>query len=273
MRHDAAAKLYFDPFIFGDYLDYAFAGLVDGKVVGRAFSVPFAFNVEGRTELPDGGWDQVIRWAHEDRIVGRSPNAMSALEIALLPKARGSSNSLAMLDALKACAKEKSYTGMFAPVRPNQKHLRPRTPMREYISAERADGLPIDAWLRTHVSGGGRIVKIAPYSMTIVGSIVDWLQWTGVRFERSGERKLRARWLLCWCHLNRTTRFMSNLMCGSNTRYDLPRTTPICKLEAALKCRSCKRGRYAPPVHMIKVTAAREITPYVWTHPDDDDWR
>jgi hypothetical protein len=27
-----------------------------------------------------------------------------------------------------------------------------------------------------------------------------------------------------------------------------PRDTPIWKLEAALKCRSCKKGRYAPPV-------------------------
>jgi hypothetical protein len=30
---------------------------------------------------------------------------------------------------------------------------------------------------------------------------------------------------------------------------------------AALKCRSFKKGRYAPPVHMIKLTKAREITP------------
>jgi hypothetical protein len=35
-----------------------------------------------------------------------------------------------------------------------------------------------------------------------------------------------------------------------------PRDTPIWKLEAALKCRSCKKGRYAPPVHMIKDRAA-----------------
>jgi hypothetical protein len=52
-----------------------------------------------------------------------------------------------------------------------------------------------------------------------------------------------------------------------------PRQTPIWKLEAALKCRSCKKGRYAPPVHMIKLTMEREITPYPWTHPDDDDRR
>lgn len=49
-----------------------------------------------------------------------------------------------------------------------------------------------------------------------------------------------------------------------------PRDTPIWKLEAALKCRSCRKGRYAPPVHMIKLTEKREITPYKWVHPDED---
>jgi hypothetical protein len=49
-----------------------------------------------------------------------------------------------------------------------------------------------------------------------------------------------------------------------------PRDTPIWKLEAALKCRSCRTLRYSPPVHMIKLTKEREIAPYVWVHPDDD---
>ena len=31
-----------------------------------------------------------------------------------------------------------------------------------------------------------------------------------------------------------------------------------------------KKGRYAPPVHMIKLTETREITPYVWVHPDEE---
>src|SRR6202011_1747702 len=49
-----------------------------------------------------------------------------------------------------------------------------------------------------------------------------------------------------------------------------PRDTPIWKLEAALKCRSCRKGRYAPPVHMIKLTETREIPPYKWVHPDEE---
>jgi hypothetical protein len=49
-------------------------------------------NDDGRDELPDGGWDQVIRRAHEDRMIGRASAALSALEITLVPEARGSGN-------------------------------------------------------------------------------------------------------------------------------------------------------------------------------------
>ncbi|SIO66664.1 hypothetical protein SAMN05443247_11366 [Bradyrhizobium erythrophlei] len=59
-----------------------------------------------------------------------------------------------------------------------------------------------------------------------------------------------------------------------NTRASLPldairrpRDTPLWKLEASLKCRSCRKGRYAPPVHMIKLTERREIK---WVHPSEE---
>ena len=41
-----------------------------------------------------------------------------------------------------------------------------------------------------------------------------------------------------------------------------PKDTPIWKLEASLKCRSCRKGRYAPPVHMIMLTEERQTVPY-----------
>jgi hypothetical protein len=49
-----------------------------------------------------------------------------------------------------------------------------------------------------------------------------------------------------------------------------PRDTPLWKLEASLKCRSCRKGRNAPPVHMIKLTETREVTRYRWVHPDEE---
>ena len=49
-----------------------------------------------------------------------------------------------------------------------------------------------------------------------------------------------------------------------------PRDTPVWKLEASLKCRSCRKARWTPPVRMIKLTEAREITPCKWVHPDEE---
>jgi hypothetical protein len=63
--------------------------------------------------------------------------------------------------------------------------------------------------------------------------------------------------------------------CGTSASLPLdairrPRDTPIWKLEASLKCRSCKNGRYAPPAHMVKLTTEQSVTPYTWHHPDDE---
>lgn len=43
-----------------------------------------------------------------------------------------------------------------------------------------------------------------------------------------------------------------------------PRDTPIWKLEASLKSRSCRKGRSAPPMRMIKLTEARQMTTTTW---------
>ncbi|HEY6738338.1 MAG TPA: hypothetical protein VI076_05765 [Actinopolymorphaceae bacterium] len=59
--------------------------------------------------------------------------------------------------------------------------------MSQYIEQRRDDGLPEDPWLRVHVRAGGRIVKVAPTSMVIVGSLEEWRSWTGLPFDRDGD--------------------------------------------------------------------------------------
>ncbi|MDB5606901.1 MAG: hypothetical protein JWP25_3801, partial [Bradyrhizobium sp.] len=34
--------------------------------------------------------------------------------------------------------------------------------------------------------------------------------------------------------------------------------------------RSRRKGRYAPLVHMIRLTEQRQTVPYVWMHPDEE---
>lgn len=49
-----------------------------------------------------------------------------------------------------------------------------------------------------------------------------------------------------------------------------PHDTPIWKLEAAFRCRSCASPRYKPPVFLVKLTKERMIARYEWHHPDDE---
>jgi GNAT superfamily N-acetyltransferase len=160
MQHDATALLYFGKPHLDAYLDTAFAVVDPGlpnEAVGRTFAVPFAFaGVPGRAELPDAGWDGVIRWAHQDRALGRPTDALSALDITLRPSHRGRGASRLVLDALRGRAGALGYKRLFAPVRPTAKHLEPSTPMAEYVARTTAEGLPADRWLRVHARAGGK---------------------------------------------------------------------------------------------------------------------
>jgi GNAT superfamily N-acetyltransferase len=192
MRHDPAAALYYADRALDRYLDFVLVA-VDrddpGRVIARAVSVPFAFGgaAPGRAELPDEGWDGVIRWAHADWLAGRAPNAVSALEIMVLPPYRGRGVSPFMVRAMRDNAGRLGFADLYAPVRPTEKHLYPRMPFAEYAALAREDGLPQDAWVRAHVRLGARIVKVAPCSMVIAGTLSEWASWTGIRFDASGE--------------------------------------------------------------------------------------
>jgi len=189
MREDATANLYFAEGRFERFFEFMLVVFDDAKpdkLLGRALSVPFAFGDDDRPDLPDGGWDTVVRWADQDAFTGRTPNTVSALELTLHPDASGQGVSARVLGALKENAARHGFRELVAPVRPNQKHREPLTPTHDYVDRTRADGLPTDPWLRTHVRIGGEIVKIAPYSMVVAGTLSEWRAWTGEPFDRSG---------------------------------------------------------------------------------------
>ncbi|WP_433437421.1 N-acetyltransferase [Nonomuraea sp. CA-141351] len=154
-----------------------------GRLVARGSMTPFL--MEG-SELPDDGWDGVIRsgWLARER--GKRPDGISALEISVRRDLQGTGLSSVMLAAMRDHAARLGYPELVAPVRPNRKHLEPHTPMSEYAFRTRADGLPHDDWLRVHVRAGGKIVKVAPRSMVVAGTLAEWRAWTGLPFDRSG---------------------------------------------------------------------------------------
>jgi GNAT superfamily N-acetyltransferase len=192
MRHDPMAGLYYADQALDRYLDFALAAVdreEPDRVIARALSVPFAFRdgTPGRNELPSSGWDAVIRWADADWRAKRRATVVSALEIIVLAPYRGRGISQLMLSAMLANTWARGFGDLYAPLRPTDKHREPEVPFVAYVTRTRADGLPYDSWIRAHVRAGARIVKVAPCSMVIAGTLNDWSRWTGMAFDRSGD--------------------------------------------------------------------------------------
>ena len=162
---------------------------VDGdRVVGRGMTVPFFLDDGFRGPgLPDEGWAAVVRWSWHDDLAGRVPNLVAGLEVSLLPAERGTGLAGEMLAAMRANTRRHGIDTLVIPVRPSRKHEDPRTPIADYVARTRADGLPVDSWLRLHVRLGGEILAVCPRAMTISGSLAEWRRWTGLPFDRSGD--------------------------------------------------------------------------------------
>ncbi|WP_406861360.1 N-acetyltransferase [Streptomyces sp. HUAS MG47] len=176
----------------------------DGKVVARAFSVPFRLHTEGRGELPDTGWDQMLLWAFSDLRHGHKPDTVSAIEVTVDTGALGRGLSATMLGAMRDNARRLGYSEVVAPVRPNGKHLEAASSIHEYAFRTReSDGLPHDPWLRVHVRAGAVIEKVAPASMTIASSVERWREWTGLPFDADGPVEVEGALVPVHCEVSR----------------------------------------------------------------------
>ena len=78
-------------------------------------------------------------------------------------------------------------------------------------------------------------------------------------------------WSLAVPRLARSSTRWKVACSGSSARQDCGEARALkanAEAKGALKCRLCRTPRYSLPVHMIQLTEPREITPYVWVHPD-----
>jgi hypothetical protein len=155
------------------------------ELLARILAVPFYWD-QPLEELPDRGWDDAIERAVRTRSLGHEPNTVCALEITLANKARGQGLSSACIDHLRLVAQERGMVNFVAPVRPTSKVNYCSESMDQFLTRIGPDGLSADPWLRAHQRLGAEIVKIAPLSMTIVGTFDDWFQWTNLDFRQFG---------------------------------------------------------------------------------------
>ena len=135
--------------------------------------------------LPEGWDDQLLR-SVRGADAGTRPDTLGAIQIVVRRDHQGAGYSGVMVGAMRALARMHGYRGLIACVRPTDKVRYALTPIERYAHWTRDDGLPFDPWIRLHARLGGRIVRAAPGSMRIEGSVADWREWTGLEFPETG---------------------------------------------------------------------------------------
>ena len=134
--------------------------------------------------LPEGGVDAVVEARFADGAA--EPNVLCALQIVIAPEARAQGLSSRMIQRMAEIGRGHGLDTLVAPVRPTLKHRYPLTPMERYLSWRRPDGTHLDPWLRTHERLGADIVKVAPESMRVTGTVAEWEEWTEMALPESG---------------------------------------------------------------------------------------
>lgn len=166
----------FQLFIVDDDSDAVVAELNTGPLVW-----------DGAYESLSSGIDEAIVAAVEGRRRGVAVNTLCAFSAKVALDARGQGLAIEGVNAMRALAAAHGLGHLIAPVRPSFKVRYPITPIEEYVTWTRGDGLSFDPWIRVHQRLGGRIARAIPESMRISGTVAEWESWTGMQFPVSGE--------------------------------------------------------------------------------------
>jgi hypothetical protein len=155
-----------------------------GAVIAAGFTIPLVWS--GRMRDLPSGVDGALERGVRGRARGRPPTTLSALLAAVAPDQQGRGHSARVIRAMRAIAARHGLRELIAPVRPTLKHRYPMISMHRYVRWRRADGAPFDPWLRLHWRLGARLLRVAPRSMVVIGTVPQWEAWTAMRFPESG---------------------------------------------------------------------------------------
>jgi GNAT superfamily N-acetyltransferase len=184
MYHDPVLERLFNR-VIGEDAEFHFYVWDDEReeVVGVGNAVPASWDGDAAS-LPDGGVDAVVEARFAEG--APEPTVLCALQILITPECRTKGLSRRMIQRMAEIGRDHGLDTLIAPVRPNLKHRYPLAPMERYIRWRRPDGTHLDPWLRTHERLGAEIVKVAPQSMRVPGSVGEWEEWAEMTFPETG---------------------------------------------------------------------------------------
>jgi GNAT superfamily N-acetyltransferase len=181
--HDALVAAYIER-VEAYFPRYDVLVLARGEVVAGGWGVPLLWNATA-AGLPDGYDGAMVRAVegHEDSV---EPDTLCVMAAAVKPGHQGTGLAGRVLTALRERAVSDGLRRVIAPVRPALKARYPLTPMSQFARWARGDGLHLDPWIRTHQRLGARILRPAPRSMLITGTVAEWEDWAQMAFPQTG---------------------------------------------------------------------------------------
>ncbi|MBD2813244.1 transferase [Xenorhabdus sp. Flor] len=190
MDYDAVAWQYWDILYEPDFSHFQKCAILkqgqQERLIGLLNSIPFPWEQPSLNQLPDDGWDAILRSGAEAK-GKKQANMLSALSVTVDPEFRGHNVPALLINGVKQTAREAGLQGMVVPVRPSLKSCYPLQDFVEYCNWKNEKGEPFDPWVRTHWRLGAKIIKPALRSMNIYGTVEKWQEWTGMKFPQSGE--------------------------------------------------------------------------------------
>lgn len=171
--------------VMAEYAEFQFYAWDDEReeVVGVGMAVPAWWDGEAAT-LPERGLDAVVEARFAEG--ARPPTVLCAMQILIAPERRGEGLSGRMIRRMAEIGRAHGLDTLIAPVRPTLKDRYPLASMERYAGWRRPDGTHFDPWLRMHERLGAEIVKVAPRSTTVPGSVAEWEEWAQMAFPETG---------------------------------------------------------------------------------------
>lgn len=157
----------------------------EGDPVASAWGVPIDWD-GSVADLPEGYTDTLRRavQGHERAV---APNALIVCAAVVLPGLARSGVAGELLQVMRDLPAAAHLAHVLVPIRPTLKSKYPLTPIEEFASWTRADGAPLDPWLRTHVRIGGEVIGFAPASQRFRGTVAQWEEWAQLTLPGSGD--------------------------------------------------------------------------------------
>ena len=159
--------------------------LGDGEPVAAGWGVPVDWD-GSPADLP-AGYTDTLRRAVRGRETGVAPNTLVVCAAVVLPSHGRTGLAAELLTVLRDLPAASKLGDVLAPVRPTNKVRYPLTPIDTYATWTRADGLPFDPWLRTHVRVGGTVIATAPCSQTYTAAVARWEEWAAMPLPSTGQ--------------------------------------------------------------------------------------